>query len=167
VQFSKPRFVRKDIQLGGIRLKKGDKIMVMVAASAWTRRRTEHPEKLDLQRHPNRHLPVHALKEPSLRRRHGINLASLVVGVLSAIALSDPTAARIQCQGNFQITKYGPIATPYCEDEQIAIVAQSYGLHISASEIHNDPLKKIQVCQALSSDARLKGACPVRGSRNG
>ena len=78
-----------------------------------------------------------------MRRRHGINLASLVVGVLAAIALPDPTAARIQCQGNFQITKYGPIATPYCEDEQIAIVAQSYGLHISASEIHNNPLKKI------------------------
>jgi cytochrome P450 len=52
VQFSKPRFVRKDIELGGVRLKKGDKIMAMVAAA----KANEDPEKLDLQRHPNRHL---------------------------------------------------------------------------------------------------------------
>ena len=28
VQFSKPRFVRKDTELGGVRLKKGDKILL-------------------------------------------------------------------------------------------------------------------------------------------
>src|SRR5215211_5793205 len=33
VQFTKPRFVRKDIELGGVRLKTGDKIMVMLAAA--------------------------------------------------------------------------------------------------------------------------------------
>ena len=32
VQFTKPRFVRKDIELGGIRLKRGEKIMPMLAA---------------------------------------------------------------------------------------------------------------------------------------
>jgi cytochrome P450 len=31
VQFTKPRFVRKDIELGGVRLKKGDKIVPMLA----------------------------------------------------------------------------------------------------------------------------------------
>jgi hypothetical protein len=100
-------------------------------------------------------------------RSHGISLASLGLVVLSAIALPEPAAARIQCQGNFQITKYGPIATPYCEEEQIAIVAQSLGWHVSASQIHNDPLKKIDVCTALAGDARLKGSCPVRAKRSG
>src|SRR5215831_15457689 len=56
VQFSKPRFVRKDTQLGGVRLKKGDKIMAMVAAANMDPKSNEDPEKLDLQRHPNRHL---------------------------------------------------------------------------------------------------------------
>jgi cytochrome P450 len=56
VQFSKPRFVRKDIELGGVRLKKGDKIMAMVAAANMDPKANEDPEKLDLQRHPNRHL---------------------------------------------------------------------------------------------------------------
>jgi len=103
--------------------------------------------------------------EPAMRRSHGISLASLVVMMLSAIALPEPAAARIQCQGNFQITKYGPIATPYCEEEQIAIVAKSYGWHVSASQVRNDPLKKIYVCQVLGSDVRLKDSCPVRAKR--
>src|SRR6202035_3802283 len=33
VQFTKPRYVRRDIELGGVRLKKGDRIMVMLAAA--------------------------------------------------------------------------------------------------------------------------------------
>jgi hypothetical protein len=93
-----------------------------------------------------------------------ISFTSLVVVAL--LAPSVPAAARIQCQGNFQITKYGPIDTPYCEEEQIAIVAQNYGWHVSASEVHNDPLKKVYVCQVLGSDARLKGSCPVRAKRS-
>ncbi|HET7447173.1 MAG TPA: hypothetical protein VFJ49_04550 [Methyloceanibacter sp.] len=43
---------------------------------------------------------------------------------LSAVTLH-PAAARILCQGQFQVTKYGPIATPYCGDEEIARVAHS------------------------------------------
>ena len=67
--------------------------------------------------------------------------------------------ARIECRGNFQMTKYGPIATPYCEEEQIALVARSYGWKVSGAEIHNDPLKKVYVCQIIGSDSRLKGSC--------
>jgi cytochrome P450 len=33
VQFTKPRYVRRDIELGGVRLRKGEKIMVMLAAA--------------------------------------------------------------------------------------------------------------------------------------
>jgi cytochrome P450 len=56
VQFSKPRFVRKNLELGGVRLRKGDKIMAMVAAANMDPEMNEHPEKLDLQRRPNRHI---------------------------------------------------------------------------------------------------------------
>ena len=56
VQFSKPRFVRKDVELGGVRLKKGDKIMPMLAAGNFDPQANEHPEKLDLKRRPNRHV---------------------------------------------------------------------------------------------------------------
>jgi cytochrome P450 PksS len=56
VQFTKPRYVRKDIELGGVRLAKGDKIMVMLAAANMDPRANPHPERLDLQRKPNRHI---------------------------------------------------------------------------------------------------------------
>ena len=56
VQFTKPRFVRKDIELGGIRLKRGEKIMPMLAAANLDPQANPDPEKLDLARKPNRHL---------------------------------------------------------------------------------------------------------------
>jgi cytochrome P450 len=56
VQFTKPRFVRKDVKLAGVRLKKGEKIMPMLAAANFDPHANEHPEKLDLARRPNRHV---------------------------------------------------------------------------------------------------------------
>ena len=56
VQFSKPRFVRKDVELGGVRLKKGDKIMPMLATGNFDPQANEHPGKLDLKRRSNRHV---------------------------------------------------------------------------------------------------------------
>ncbi|MBN9007671.1 MAG: cytochrome P450 [Rhizobiales bacterium] len=56
VQFSKPRFIRKDLQLGGVQVRKGDKIMVMLAAANMDPAANEQPQRLDLERAPNRHL---------------------------------------------------------------------------------------------------------------
>ena len=56
VQFTKPRFVRRDAELGGVKLKKGDKIMVMLAAANMDPQANTHPERLDLQRKPNQHI---------------------------------------------------------------------------------------------------------------
>lgn len=56
VQFSKPRLVRHETELAGVRLKKGDRVMVMVAAANMDAGANEHPERLDLARKPNRHL---------------------------------------------------------------------------------------------------------------
>jgi cytochrome P450 len=56
VQFTKPRFVRRDIELDGVWLKKGDRIMAMLAAANMDPEANPHPEKLDLARKPNRHL---------------------------------------------------------------------------------------------------------------
>jgi cytochrome P450 len=56
VQVSKPRFVRDDMELEGVRLRKGDRIMALIAAANSDPAANDHPEKLDLERHPNRHL---------------------------------------------------------------------------------------------------------------
>jgi cytochrome P450 len=56
VRFTKPRFVRKDIEVGGVRLKGGDRIMVVLAAANMDPEANLDPEKVDLTRRPNRHL---------------------------------------------------------------------------------------------------------------
>ena len=83
--------------------------------------------------------------------------------ILLATMLTTPATARIQCHGNFQMTKYGPIATPFCEEEQIAFVARSYGQRVTAAEVHNNPLTKVYLCQTIGYDSRLEGI--LRGLR--
>ncbi len=56
VQFSKPRYVRHDVELEGVRLKKGDRVMVMLAAANMDPAVHDAPERLDLERKPNRHM---------------------------------------------------------------------------------------------------------------
>jgi cytochrome P450 PksS len=56
VQFSKPRYVREDVDIEGVRLRKGDRVMAMIVAANLDPNANEHPERLDLERRPNRHL---------------------------------------------------------------------------------------------------------------
>lgn len=56
VQFSKPRYVRRDVEVEGVRLKKGDRVMVMLAAANMDPAVHDHPDSLDLERKPNRHI---------------------------------------------------------------------------------------------------------------
>jgi hypothetical protein len=83
----------------------------------------------------------------------------LVATGIAVLTTSSPLSARIQCDGNFQITKHGPIATPYCEELQIARVAQSYGIKVTFEEVRSNPLKKVYLCQTIGHDSRLKGSC--------
>ena len=90
-------------------------------------------------------------------------LVSVGFATAALAAVATPALARIECQGNFQISKYGPIATPYCEEEEIARVAQSRGFKVTAEEVHNNPLKKVYLCQVVGFDNRLKGSCAGYG----
>jgi len=56
VQLSKPRFVREGMELEGVRLEKGDRIMALIVAANSDPAANDHPERLELERHPNRHL---------------------------------------------------------------------------------------------------------------
>lgn len=56
VQFSKPRYVRQDVELDGVRLNKGDRVMAMIVAANMDAAANECPEQLDLARRPNRHM---------------------------------------------------------------------------------------------------------------
>ena len=89
-----------------------------------------------------------------------MNSHLLCIAAIVAMALvASPTAARIECRDNFQITKHGPISTPYCEERQIARVARSYGIAVTDAEVRNNPNTKVYLCQRLGGDVRLKGSC--------
>jgi cytochrome P450 len=76
VQFSKPRYVRQDVEIDGVRLNKGDRIMVMLAAANMDPEAHERPEQLDLERRPNRHISfgtgIHFCLGHQLARIEGI-----------------------------------------------------------------------------------------------
>lgn len=56
VQFTKPRFVVADVDLAGVRLRKGDRIMAMLAAANMDPAANPRSGTLDLARRPNHHL---------------------------------------------------------------------------------------------------------------
>jgi hypothetical protein len=94
-----------------------------------------------------------------MHRRLLRGAATLAAAAALAVSLASPAAARIECRGNFQVTKYGLISTPYCEEGQIARVARSYGARVTGAEVRNNPLKKVYLCQVYGYGTRLKGSC--------
>ena len=76
VQFSKPRYVGRDVDLDGVSLKKGDRVMAMLVAANLDAQANECPERLDLARRPNRHLSfgtgIHFCLGHQLARIEGI-----------------------------------------------------------------------------------------------
>jgi cytochrome P450 PksS len=56
VQFTKPRYARRDVELGGVHLKKGAVVMPMLTAANADPHANANPERLALDRRPNRHL---------------------------------------------------------------------------------------------------------------
>ena len=95
----------------------------------------------------------------SITRALQAGLTSFATIVLLSAASLQPAAARILCDGDFQLTQDGRISTPYCEEEQIAKVANSYGSRVSAAEVHNNALTKVYLCQTIGYDWRLQAAC--------
>jgi hypothetical protein len=80
--------------------------------------------------------------------------SSLVLG----LAFATPAAA-IHCENGFQRVQGNLIATPYCQDEYLAIVAHQYGFNASAARIRNDPNYKKELCQFVFSDIRVQTTC--------
>ena len=56
VQFTKQRYVGRDVEVGGVRVRKSEKVMAMLAAANMDPGANPHPERIDLQRKTNRHI---------------------------------------------------------------------------------------------------------------
>jgi cytochrome P450 len=97
VQFTKPRYVRKDVEIDGVQLKKGDKIMAMIAAANMDPKANDAPDVLDLERHPNRHIAfgtgIHFCLGYQLARLEGKCALQALFGRWPKLALAVPADA--------------------------------------------------------------------------
>ena len=82
--------------------------------------------------------------------------AACLVGVAAAAG----PASAIECEGNYQIQANGnQIATPYCQDGYLAIVAREYGVRVSPQEIRYNGGEKERVCRLMGNDNRVRDTC--------
>lgn len=86
-------------------------------------------------------------------------IASTAFAASLAGAMLTPAQARIVCDGNFQIVQGSAIATPYCQEHNLARVAQGYGMRVTFAAIRNSESVKAQVCRAIGHDNRVRETC--------
>ena len=87
---------------------------------------------------------------------------SILTGAVFTIGIMAATvpAKAIECEGNFQVQKNGNlIATPYCQDENLAEVAQEYGADVSGEEIRENYSVKERTCRLVGNDNRVRDTC--------
>lgn len=78
---------------------------------------------------------------------------STSLAVVLSIALSNPAAANIRCDGAYQFVNGRPVSTPYCQDEQLAARARARNMPVSGAAIRNDLDLKRKVCVASTDTA--------------
>jgi hypothetical protein len=86
---------------------------------------------------------------------------------IAAIIVATPASA-IDCVRGYQRVQGNLIATPYCQDQQLAQVAREYGIRASAAKIRNKPNYKKEICRTVWTDNRVQTTClnagvPERG----
>jgi hypothetical protein len=82
--------------------------------------------------------------------------------VIAAIIVATPASA-IDCVGGYQRVQGNLIATPYCQDEQLAQVAREYGISASGAKIRNNPNYKKEICRTVWTDNRVQITCENAG----
>jgi len=117
VQGTKPRYIRKDLELGGVRLKKGEKIMAMLVAANLDPQANAYPEKLDLERKPNRHIAfgtgIHFCLGHQLARIEGICALKALFQRWPKLQLAvDESRIKWRKRPGMRAIEYLPVAGP-------------------------------------------------------
>jgi hypothetical protein len=85
----------------------------------------------------------------------GIKAFAVMIGM----TVSAQPAAAIACKNGYQLVQGSYLATPYCQDALLAIVARQYGMSASAAAIRENPNYKRQVCRLVGRDIRVQETC--------
>jgi len=95
-------------------------------------------------------------KEASMSDRF---LVAAGFGIAAALLLAGPASAKIKCVDEAQVVNGQLAVTPWCEDENLAKVAQLYGARVTGAAIRNNPNLKSQICRFIGADIRVKDTC--------
>jgi cytochrome P450 PksS len=114
VQFTKPRFVRQDVELDGVQLKQGDRVMAMVLSANMDPEANTQPDRLDLERRPNRHLSfgtgIHFCLGHQLARIEAANALQALFTRWPHLKLAvDPSAIRWRRRPGLRIIESLPV----------------------------------------------------------
>jgi hypothetical protein len=91
---------------------------------------------------------------------HRFSISSTALAACALAGLPLATAhARIACDGNYQVVQGNLIATPYCQEHNLARVAQAYGMRVSFDAIRSSDSVKGQVCRTIGHDMRVRETC--------
>ena len=85
--------------------------------------------------------------------------ATLAVTALLALAAASPAEARIECRGQFQVTKYGLISDAVLRGREYRTRCPELWRDVTGAQVRNNALKKVYLCQTLGDDSRMKGSC--------
>jgi hypothetical protein len=91
-----------------------------------------------------------------------VRALSLPAALAAAVLAAHPApvaAYGIKCDKGNQLVQGNLIASPYCEDEYLAVVAREYGFAATGKRLRNDPIFKKQICQYVFNDIRVQVTC--------
>ena len=80
-------------------------------------------------------------------------LAGAAALILTGVA-PQTAEAKIICKGRYQMTKHGPISTPYCEDNYLAAIAG-----YKSKAVRYNPSAKQEACERSGHDPRVRDIC--------
>lgn len=84
-----------------------------------------------------------------------------------AVAATTAPAAAIECRNGYQRVGGSEIATPYCQDEYLAVVARDFGIRTTGARIRQDWGHKREICRLIGQDNRIRGACASENDSGG
>lgn len=91
--------------------------------------------------------------------RDTVAAVAAMTSLLSGPALAGSGGLGIECRGAFQRVAGGWVATPYCEDANLAWVARSHGMKVDAADIRRDYASKRRACRLAGGNIRVIEAC--------
>lgn len=86
-------------------------------------------------------------------------VAAIAAAALVALIDLPPASAAIRCNGSYQINSQGEFESPYCQEDNLARVARSRGINVTAAQLRASGSTLQNVCNILGPDISVSDIC--------